>query len=51
MPQKFIRATAWFILIAIVFLTVVPPTLRPTTPLPHKIEHFAAFFHYCPVKY
>jgi VanZ family protein len=44
MLQKFLRATAWFILIAIGFLTVVPPTLRPTTPVPHEIEHAAAFF-------
>lgn len=45
MLQKLlIRTTAWFIFIAIVFLTLSPPTLRPITPVPHKIEHFAAFF-------
>jgi VanZ family protein len=31
-------------LVALVVLTVVPPNIRPVTPLPHSIEH-AAFPH------
>jgi VanZ family protein len=30
-------------LLAIVVLTVVPPGLRPTTPVPHRIEHAGIF--------
>ena len=44
MIQKLSRGVAWLILLAIVSVTVVPPTLRPTTPTPHIIEHAAAFF-------
>jgi len=44
MVQKLGRLAAWFILISIVFLTLVPPTLRPTTPIPRNYEHAAAFF-------
>jgi VanZ family protein len=29
---------------AIVVLSVVPPTLRPETSLPHDVEHFAIFW-------
>ena len=43
MVQKLGRLAAWFILTSIVFLTLVPPTLRPTTPIPHNYEHAAAF--------
>jgi VanZ family protein len=41
--QNISRAVAWFILSAIVVLTVVPPGLRPSTFVPHKIEHAAIF--------
>jgi VanZ family protein len=41
--QKIGRATAWFILVAIVVLSLVPPGARPTTFLPHKIEHAGIF--------
>jgi VanZ family protein len=37
------RVAAWGMLVAIVVLTVVPPTIRPDTPLPHNIEHAATF--------
>jgi hypothetical protein len=38
------RVAAWGMLVALVVLTVVPPNIRPVTPLPHSIEH-AAFPH------
>jgi hypothetical protein len=41
--QKIGRATAWFILVAIIALSLVPPGARPTTFLPHKIEHAGIF--------
>jgi VanZ family protein len=34
---------AWIVLAAIVLLTIVPPGLRPTTPVPHNIEHALVF--------
>jgi VanZ family protein len=37
------RATAWFALAAIIVLSLVPPTVRPITFLPHKIEHAGIF--------
>jgi VanZ family protein len=37
------RATAWFTLAAIVVLSLVPPGARPTTFMPHKIEHASVF--------
>jgi VanZ family protein len=36
-------AVAWLMLSTIVALTLVPPGARPTTFVPHKIEHAAAF--------
>jgi VanZ family protein len=41
--QKINRAVAWLMLSAIIVLTVVPPSLRPTTFVPHKIEHAGTF--------
>jgi VanZ family protein len=35
--------TAWFALAAIVILSVVLPGARPTTFVPHKIEHAVIF--------
>jgi len=35
---------AWILLAIIVVASVVPPGLRPGTPLPHAIEHAAIFF-------
>ena len=36
-------ATAWFTLVAIIVLSLIPPGARPTTFLPHKIEHASIF--------
>jgi VanZ family protein len=41
--QSISRAVAWLMLSGIVVLTVVPPSLRPSTFVPHKIEHAAVF--------
>src|SRR6266481_2171144 len=43
-PQNNGRAVAWLALAAIIFLSLVPPGVRPTTFLPHKIEHAGIFF-------
>jgi VanZ family protein len=43
MIAKISRALAWAFAAAIVALSVVPPSLRPVTILPHGVEHFAAF--------
>lgn len=44
MPRlKATRVAAWFFLLVIVALSVVPPTLRPTTTVPHDLEHALAF--------
>jgi VanZ family protein len=37
------RIAAWGLAITIVVLSVVPPTLRPETFLPHHLEHFAIY--------
>jgi VanZ family protein len=41
--QNIGRAVAWFMLSTVVVLTLVPPGVRPTTFVPHKIEHAGAF--------
>lgn len=41
---RFTRILAWSLGVAIVVLSVVPPTLRPETGLPHSLEHFGIFF-------
>src|SRR5262245_37636539 len=38
-----VRAAAWAMVIAIVVLSLVPPSARPTSSAPHDLEHFAAF--------
>lgn len=38
------RAAAWALTAAIIVLSVVPPHLRPVTPLPHNVEHFGIFY-------
>ena len=43
MLQNINRVVAWLLLLAIVVLSVVPPSLRPTTSAPHQIEHAAIF--------
>jgi VanZ family protein len=42
LPQNISRVVAWLLLLAIVVLSLVPPSLRPTTA-PHQIEHAAIF--------
>jgi VanZ family protein len=37
------RTLTWLSTLTIVVLSIVPPSLRPITPLPHKREHFAIF--------
>jgi VanZ family protein len=37
------RTLTWLSTLTIVALSIVPPSLRPITPLPHKLEHFAIF--------
>jgi hypothetical protein len=41
--RKFHLLAAWTTLLGSVVLTVVPPSLRPTTDAPHDVEHAAAF--------
>jgi VanZ family protein len=41
LPMK--RLVAWTTLVLIVVLTVVPPDLRPETPIPHGVEHASIF--------
>jgi VanZ family protein len=39
----FCRAVAWGLAGLITLLSLVPPTLRPETGLPHNLEHFGIF--------
>jgi VanZ family protein len=41
--RRFIQFFAWLCLAAIVILSVVTPSLRPVTILPHDLEHAAIF--------
>jgi VanZ family protein len=43
MGRNISRATAWFLLTLIAVLSLVPPGIRPTTFLPHKVEHAGMF--------
>jgi VanZ family protein len=38
------RIAAWLLTIAIIVLSLVPPSLRPETAVPHNFEHFSIFF-------
>jgi VanZ family protein len=38
------RVAAWALTAAIIVFSVVPPHLRPATPLPHNVEHFGIFY-------
>ena len=40
---KMLRIAAWLLLVAVVAVTLVPADLRPTTPLPLKVERALAF--------
>ena len=37
------RLTAWVLLTLIVLLTLSPPGFRPSTPVPHTLEHAGIF--------
>jgi VanZ family protein len=37
------RTLTWLLTLTILVLSLVPPSLRPVTPLPHKGEHFVIF--------
>ena len=39
----FVRVVAWFLLIAIIVMTVVPASLRVVTGAPHNVEHALVF--------
>jgi len=41
--QRFFQITAWLLILAIAFLSLVSPLLRPVTGLPHSLEHLAIF--------
>ena len=41
--QRICRASAWLLALAIVVLSLVPPSYRPITEASHNIEHFAIF--------
>ena len=43
MTTRLARAIAWLYAGALVFLTLGPPSVRPETPMPHYLEHLAAF--------
>ena len=43
MSINFLRAVAWALLISIVVMTVVPPSLRVVTGVPHSVEHAIIF--------
>jgi hypothetical protein len=43
MVQNIDRALAWFVLAAIVVLSLVPPGARSATFMPHEIEHASIF--------
>jgi VanZ family protein len=42
--QKVWQVAAWLLAIAIVVLSVVPPSHRPITDTSHNVEHFAIFW-------
>ena len=43
MMRNVFRIAFAFLLALIVYLSLVPPALRPVTPLPHDVEHFTIF--------
>src|SRR5215475_2174540 len=44
LPQNMSRIVAWLALAVIIVLSLVPPSGRPTTFVPHKLEHAGIFF-------
>jgi len=43
MTAHLVRAMAWLYAVALAFLTLGSPTIRPETAMPHYLEHLAAF--------
>jgi hypothetical protein len=41
--KKICRASAWLLALAIVVLSLVPPSYRPITEASHNLEHLAIF--------
>jgi VanZ family protein len=41
--QKISRASAWLLALAILVLSLVPPSYRPITEASHNVEHLAIF--------
>ena len=38
------KIAAWILFLAVIELSLVPPSFRPTTVIPHGFEHFIIFF-------
>jgi VanZ family protein len=43
MITKTLQVTAWLLALAIAVLSLIPPSLRPITNVPHPLEHLAIF--------
>jgi VanZ family protein len=43
MPRRLFQIVGWLCVAAIVLLSLVSPSLRPVTALPHDLEHLAIF--------
>ncbi len=43
MSAFFLRAAAWLYAVVLMFLTLVPASVRPETAMPPYLEHLAAF--------
>jgi len=41
--RKLFQVAAWLLVLAIVVLSLGPPSLRPVTAAPHDVEHIAIF--------
>lgn len=41
--KSIVRAAAWLVFVAVVFVTLGSPQYRPTTELAHDVEHALAF--------
>lgn len=42
--RRLVQITGWLLLLVIAALSVVPPSFRPITILPHDMEHAAIYF-------
>ena len=41
--RRLFQAAGWLLVVAIVVLSLVAPSLRPVTFVPHNLEHVAIF--------